>query len=77
MIIPSKVKMMVLVKAMSNAPMTPFEKAVLLVIQIEAALADGTVHYDKKGNLLKTVGEILEALKRDGNIQFIPKDKQN
>jgi hypothetical protein len=46
------------------------EKALLLVAAVRKALKDGIKHYDKNGRLLKTDREILEALQRDGSIQF-------
>jgi hypothetical protein len=49
--------------------------AQLILSEINDALARGTRHYDKSGRLLETTKEILDALLRDGHIEFQPADK--
>jgi hypothetical protein len=51
---------------------TPRGKALLLKRSVEQAVARGTKHYDVHGRPLTTPREVLEALVRDGRIQFEP-----
>ena len=50
-----------------------FEKAIVMLTEIDRALTRGTKHYDLQGNVLETPKEILEALLRDGQIIFEPR----
>jgi len=47
-------------------------KAAILIADIEAALARGTRHYDKKGRQLKTVAEVVKALLEDRGVLLGP-----
>lgn len=47
----------------------------LMIREMEEALARGTEHYDINGRLLTSPKEIIDAMLRDGMIQFKPKEK--
>lgn len=46
--------------------------AMLMIHEIKSALARGTKHYSKDGKLLETPDEIIAALVKDGEIDFVP-----
>lgn len=53
--------------------MTETERlARLMIEEIRSALARGTKHYDKDGNLLADELSIVTALMEDGEIMFAP-----
>ena len=62
----------VLKKVKSDQPMTAYETAVLMIIEVEDAFKKGTKHFDINGNELETVSKVLEALNRDGKIEIQP-----
>lgn len=51
-------------------PETDVEDALLLIASISKSLAAGTPHYDMSGRQLTTAREVIEALLRDGSIEF-------
>lgn len=53
--------------------MNTAEMALVLVEEIRAALARGTKHYNKAGQLLTTEKEIVEVLLSEGGITFEPR----
>jgi hypothetical protein len=65
-------KQEILEKARTDAPMNAMEKAILLIIEAEDALARGTKHYDVDGKPLTSVLAIITALSRDGEILIEP-----
>jgi len=53
--------------------MTPREKAVLLILETQRAVANGTLHYRvSDGKLLKTPKEILKTLVKEGKVTLEP-----
>ena len=52
--------------------MTPRDKALLLIREVQDALARGTRHYDKSGHLLSTTKEIVECMATEGGVSFQP-----
>ena len=48
----------------------PLIEAVLLIDTIEKALENGTRHYNRAGEELKTVEDILRCLKDEGELSF-------
>jgi hypothetical protein len=65
-------KQEVLEKVRTNASMNAMEKAILLIIEAENALARGTKHYDVDGKPLTSVLAIITALYKYGRIQLEP-----
>lgn len=53
--------------------METIDEAVLMIREVKEALARGTKHYDRNGNLLTTPFEILACLQREGEITFVPR----
>lgn len=47
-------------------------KAMTLLQSVEEALARGTKHWDMQGRPLDTVADIINAMSRDGRIQYQP-----
>jgi hypothetical protein len=46
------------------------DDAMLIVQAVHMALKNGVRHWDVNGRELKTIVEVLEALKRDGEVTF-------
>ena len=59
-------------KLNNGEALSTHDQAVLLIVETEAALEKGTKHYDRLGNRLTTVAEVLTTLGRDGEITFEP-----
>lgn len=49
---------------------TVFDQALLMIASTRAALKNGVKHFDKAGNPLSTEEEIINALIRDGEVEF-------
>jgi hypothetical protein len=47
--------------------------ALLLIKEVKEALARGTKHYNKNGELLATPVEILKCLDEEGSVEFHPR----
>jgi len=52
------------------------DKAYALIASIEAAMKNGVQHFDIKGKELRTVKEVLLALKRDGKIEMRSRERK-
>lgn len=54
--------------------LTRLETAILMVIEVEDAIARGTKHYAKDGTYLPEPKDVLTALNRDGSVDFVTPD---
>lgn len=48
------------------------KRAQELIDGIRSAIDEGVKHYDKQHRLLSTVKDVLNALKRDGEVEIVP-----
>ena len=48
------------------------DNALILIREVQDALARGTQHYNKAGHLLSTTKEIMECMVEEGGVSFQP-----
>ena len=65
-------KRRILSAAQDGRELTTLEKGQLILIEIDAALARGTKHYNRAGELVEDRKAILECILDEGGITFEP-----